>query len=287
MNRVTQMAMADDTLALAGIIGFATAAPSDAIVVLDAGTGEPRLPTLEGMHTILWLGLGGDGMLFHATVKQLIAHHLAEGTVAWRVPIHAGFIGGLGRAATDVLMLTDAVGSMLVIDPATGQQIGRVGTGSRRPGDRFDLQDAQQQWYLVGPDRAMALAPDGAIHWRDAIADRPKNLQAQLIGDKYVVLLGLDTAPDPFGELRAHLEIELPHRPGPVVREPAPVGAAPDGWRYRLYLLDRHGGSIVSQCALGPIPEHLAPDAAVFLDNRLVFTTPTYTIVIPGAGAAP
>jgi hypothetical protein len=93
----------------------------------------------------------------------------------------------------------------------------------------------------------------------------------------------------------AQLELAMLAAGEPVPRAPARMGLAapgaapeagpptPAGWPYKLFVLDRRSGLLVDDRDLGPIRDPIDPTQAVFLDNRLVFSTGSATIVIPGS----
>ena len=127
----------------------------------------------------------------------------------------------------------------------------------------------------------MALSNQGQIEWLDAIADTEKQLLGQWIGSRYVVLLN-QIEPLTGGQVNVRQLM----RHGPNMPLPHDVGriAGANRWIYRLYLLDRVDGMIVYQHDLQPLDAALIGRASVLLDDHMVLSTDSSTIIISARG---
>lgn len=283
VNRLDHLTIDDQTLAAAGVVGPPNDTQSGSIVVLDPLTGESRLPaSLEDKSEIAFLGLGGEGLLLYATSDKIAAHRTINGEVAWRVPITGRTVANIGIAARDSMLLMDDTGGIMVVDLIGGRIAGRVAPPSQFGGaPRFV--SADERWYVLTAWQASCVGADGKLVWRDAIASSGRSFVHQLVGDQHVALLAVREEQAP-GDMRINVmidpRIEAAVAGQAVARPAAPQG---EGWSYYLYLLDRQGGAVIQDHELGPIHEVIDGTNAAFVDNRLVFTTESTTIVIPGA----
>jgi hypothetical protein len=124
---------------------------------------------------------------------------------------------------------------------------------------------------VLTAEQAAALTTEGEVIWRDAIFDDPKNLHAQLISDKYIVVIGWDVPPmldvqNAVGNRQPRINIPADRR-----------------HNYRLYVLDRANGMILRQQQLGPAPQAIDPAACLILDDQILLGVgEDKTIFIPG-----
>jgi hypothetical protein len=263
--------------------------------------------------------MGPDGLLLRVTPSEVVAHHLPDGTLAWRLALTGNTILPLGLAGGDLLFVQQDNEGVLAIDTAVGQVRSRLATmPAGAITGRVKLRAVEQQWHLMTAAMASAVGPDGQLRWRDAVlSGADKQFQRQLIGERFVVLLSLTKSPQaaaaPFqllppqaGQVQQAkvvrrlgqngvLEIRIEGGVGRVelqgqnlALEPeAPLDGAeppPGGWVYELLFLDRQSGVLTHQQPLAPLPTMLDPTRSVFLNNCLVLSTSSSTIVIPGAG---
>ena len=245
---------------------------------------------MENQQRTRWLELNHEGMLFHASDRALTARYVASGDIAWRFPMSPSALARPGRAIGDQLAIQELTGAVLLIDTRSGEVLNRRSGLNQDENRPLQIQTDDDRWYFMSSSQAWSVDTTGHLVWRDALSDRPAQLlRLHLVGDRHVMLLSLvrrgdrrirakrdDRLLPPEDLLPAEPEPERPARGG---RE----GDGASGWLYRLYLLDRPTGRIVDQRDLGPMTEPIDAARAVVLDNHLILSTATKTIVIPGS----
>ena len=127
----------------------------------------------------------------------------------------------------------------------------------------------------------MALSAEGQIKWVDAIADVEKQLIGQWVGERYVVLLNQI---EPLAGARINVQKLMQQGPNALLPGAAVHAVESNRWVYRLYLLDRVGGMIVHEQGLEALQTAVIGSESVLLDDHLVLSTDSFTIVIPGRG---
>jgi len=287
--------MNDDVVALAGIAPPRTprtAASDHGVLVIDAHHGRRRFPAFYSKYPIHWLGFGGDGLLLYATTKQLVAHDLKNGDMTMQVALSSPPIAGFAEPGRYLAMLKQAnTGTVLVVNLASGQIVNRISGAPNDPSD-LSVYRASGGWHLLTGQQAVALGSEGSILWRDSIIQESgKDLLAQWVGNQYVGLLASalpsDAPQDPRQAMidqlwRAGVPRQVKLAQAIIRRNDRPL-PNPDPLLYRVLLLDRQGGAIGHQYTFGPISEPIDPEHTVFLDNKLLLTTGSRTIVIPGS----
>ncbi|MDP6057668.1 MAG: hypothetical protein QGH33_02195, partial [Pirellulaceae bacterium] len=244
-----------------------------AIFVLDSYTGAPRVPLLDVDEPVTWLGVQNQNILWYTTPNRVVSRSLLDNSQRWQRVIPGESIPGENGLDGGVLMLRTKNGRLRALDASTGREMGPFTPLPSELGLASTMEPIDDQWHLFGPKSAMALARDGQILWVDAIADADKRLVAQLVGARYVVVINqIEPMTQPARGFGRGLRKINP--PNPVNR-----------WVYRLYLLDRRHGMIRWQRDLPPLPGPLQAEDAMFLDNRLVLPTESFTVLIPGSGA--
>lgn len=258
-NPLKLTAIDDDVVALAGRMDPLSGGEGWGLRVLDAVSGEPLFGTIFEKDEVRWLGLTGEGLLIYATSRQAVAHELRTGRAEWGLSVADSRIAA-GWIGHDLLLLqVDALnGSLMAIEPTTGHvanHLANLFPDMVQP-KRLSLRRADGGWNLLTRHEAASIGADGRVRWRDAIDRETGGRQVlQLIGAEVVAVLYDDP----------------------------PAGKTP---MYTLYLLNRESGAILGGYPLGPLPGPINPDRAVFLDDRLIFSTGSTTLVIPGSGGA-
>jgi outer membrane protein assembly factor BamB len=303
MDELRHVQVSEDALALGGAMDPGTHEESGMLLVLDPVTGEPRLPTIDERAAPLWLGLGGDGLMFYATANEVVAHHLADGDLAWRLAIADPPLVGQGRVGLDSLVLRQrgprTLGDdlLLLIDPSSGELVERYPIALRDQ-ESMDLRAVEGLWHLQADRQVVAISDRGRLVWRDAIGEPQQSLMMQLIGERHVVVVGLmdgllrrDRRAALFGDAQVGMiggvEIRIGGREVEAA-DPAPAAPAPnaqDNWEYQLYLLDRRGGALVEHRTLGPLRQPIDAQRGLFLDHFLILGAGSQTLVIPDNSA--
>ena len=273
-ERLSHMAVDEDTVALAGTTELPNQSQIGKVVLLDVLTGRPKLPPWQENDAVGWLGFGDAGSFLYATASSVAALDLATGDVQWRLAITGKPMSGLGAVGDGHLLLHDTGGSVLMIDAVAGRLVRRmempgtgVGPAVEPSASPLRMDATGGQWHLLTPWRAQAWACDGRLLWRDAISAARRALLLQLVGDQVVALAAQVERPAP-----------LPERAG----ERPPEGR---NLHYRLFVLDRSSGAIVAEYDLPIGDRPLDPRAGVCLDHRFVLSTDAFTIVVPDAVA--
>ena len=250
--------LVDQTFVLGGLVEDKNG-PSNGtrIAVLDAGSGEARTDDIEDESMLLWLGLTDSETLLYITRSHMTAVSLGNRRTKWRQAMDdMDFVGVVSQNDHQVLLRARS-GSVIAVDLDSGRVHPPVAVTNLALNERLLARAAEGVWHLATDQQAMALNRAGGVVWRDAVFDPDKNLLIQLVGKRYVVLVGRGA--------------EL--QPG-------------DTNLYHVYLLNRVTGVIVDEYTLGPLSQPVPPYAAMFLDNRIVLGTDHATIVIPDTTVA-
>ncbi len=247
-----------DVVALAGQSTVNT--DQGGVLVLDAMTGEAVFPELLDKDRPSWIALSGEGLLVYMTARRIAAHDLRSGEAEWELSLAPLQLDARGWLEVGALLVKTRQfsGTLTTINPTSGQVVNRlVGLFSNGISQRLDVQGAQDRWHVLTSTQMAVLDSGGRLKWRDAM-DQASGLPrlVQLVGDRYVAAV---TRTESDG----------------------------NGASYALYLIDRQTGVIRQQHTLGPIPGGIDPGNAVLLHERIVLSTQSKTIVIPGNGADP
>lgn len=279
---VTQIAVDEDRLALAGINGAGSDAESGALSVLDLLSGEPHLPLIEDQHQPRWVGLAGNQHLVVVNEQQITAYRQATGEVAWRSDLeHAQPIVN-GWADHRMLVLSDEERVARLYDVASGEYLGRADL-SRRQGDlpvRGDL--VEDRWYILAAEGLRAFDATGEIQWRDAIGEMEHTLETYLATQSHIVVIARGEDPARAAGQRMRVFVQGPD--GGAVRARREQADEGGGLEAHLYLIDRKTGVLEAEHPVGPLPGRLEPRHATLQHNRLILPLREHTLVIPGAG---
>ena len=282
-ERVRDVAVDGDTVALAGLAGVGTQSESGAVTVLDLLTGEPVLPTVELKVTPRWLGFAGDGLLLLASEEQLAAYRVPSGAVAWRMELPTSPLSGEGWLGERSAILLDSARIGHLLEAESGQLLGRLNLPQSRDRRVVRGEPTTDRWYVLTTSGLVALDERGKTLWRDAIADDRQQRLGHVLTQQHVVLLARGgDAPDGPG-------VAPRFQPGPNGEVEIQVEDAEsvDG-RYRVYVMDRQTGVLVGERPLKVLPEPLrggldAAGAIAQPGRVLIPTGEGHTVLIPGA----
>ncbi len=278
------MVYRDDVLVINAVEGYGMNTETGILIWLDPNTGQ-RVRQIEETTPIGWVGFGGDGLLLHTSEKRLIGHHLNDGSVAWRLRVPDKIAQGVGYADYDLMFTTSGVPEpqrdplvakrsslIVVVDAIKGQLRGRISTGHGILTQLVDAQPVANRWHLLTTWHAWAISSEGQVVWRDAINATRKHLLLQRITNNHVFVLGRDS------------DTLLPGLPVAHAEAQNQVGEPISNFIYRLYVLDRNSGTLVNERVLGPMPQRILLSLATLLNDRLVLSTKSSTIVLSAEG---
>lgn len=283
-DSLTSIALGDGLVALGGASWADTAAQHGVISLLDPLTGEPFETAIQSETVPQWLGFTDNGLLVTAMPGNLTSYDPATGRTQWRTnlpPQAGGRRFDLGGRLLVVSNRQGLVGAAQVIDTDNGQIVNQlpIRASVGRP-MLFDAFQAEGQWQVLTPMQAVALDPTGATRWADAICAPISHILMQRVGQKHTLIVGGS---------RPIQAIDLPQ---------IPAGAPPEVQQqlqeilrnarrhnnpgYRLYMLDRATGSIVSDRPLGDINAPIDPDTGALINGALLLGVGPRTLVIKG-----
>ncbi len=269
---LTHLAVDEQTVLVAGVRFRSEPKRRAAILAIDVLSGKQVVATLTASNTVTWAALNGQSTLWYTTSNQVVAHSLDQNTQLWSRSIPGETFAGGHGLDNGVLMLRTNKGRLVAIDAATGRGLSPAIQTSAANRQALRMDPIEGQWHLFGPQTVMALDSAGGLLWSEAIADAEKRLVAQLVGAGYVVVVN---------QIEPAIEAPQGQR---AAAKPAPRPGRAGQWVYRLYLLDRQNGLLSWQRDLPPLPAPLNASDAMFLQNRLVLPTDSFTVVIPGSG---
>ena len=240
----------DGLLMIGGLRGAGTGAESGVVLVLDLTTGRTQTPGLEEPAPPLWAGLGPRGDVLVLRAGEATAHDPRSGVVRWRTAFAPLEGSPQVRVTGNTLVAADAT-SLVAVDLARGavarQATGLlIGTRLHAVGDRLLLDHANA--------RLTALHLDARTAWRSAV--HPDRNGA-------VVVTPLDDA-----------ALIAAAAGGPE------AGGAP---AVEIFRLDLTTGRITDRQLTDLSGVLLAPDRVIVIDNTLVLTDRTQTLLVPGA----
>ncbi len=277
ISRLTHLVMDGETLALA-----ATRDSKGVIITIDPNTGKIIVPAVETERPVTWIGVNNEQTMWYITGQHVVAHSLVDRLIRWSRPIpDQTFLRG-AKLDLGVLLLGLRNGEPLTLEASTGRTIEQRRAAvldSQRP---IQARSVEGRWHVLGPAAAMALSGEGRIEWVDAIADVEKQLLDHWVGDRYVVLLN---QVEPLAVARVNVRHLMRQGPNVLLPRVEDRVVQPDRWVYCLYLLDRVSGVIVHQQDLEALKAAVIGRESVLLDDHLVLSTESFTIIIPARGA--
>lgn len=286
-DSLTAMTLGDGLVALGGASWADTEAQHGVVTLLDTLSGEPIETLIQSDEVPTWLGFSDSGLLITSASNKITAYDPATGRTEWRsdVPRSSGSTRiWLGDRLLIYLNQQLEVGSALVLDVLSGETVNQLPIRKASGQALLDTILAEGRAYMMTPMRAVGLNASGRTVWSDAICAPIGHLAMQRVGHRYVCMVG-GIGPSqvpvlPRINFQGHPELEE------ALREAIAAGqlrANADG--YRLYLLDRETGSIVSDTpldGLGPINT----GSAVWIDGAILFGAGERTMVVGSQSAA-
>jgi outer membrane protein assembly factor BamB len=288
-DSLTSIALGDGLVALGGASWADTAAQHGIVTLLDTLTGEPLETVIQSEKVPYWLGFADNGLLVTAMPGVLTGYDAVTGRTEWRSEVQqAAGINRfqLGGRLLVVSMPRGQVGAAQVIDTDSGEVVNQLPLRSAK--DRpmlFDAVQAEGQWHTLTPMGAVALRASGQTHWSDAICAPVGHIVLQRVGRRYVCVVG-GTSPTPTPDLD---KVNLDARPDLkriLLEQVEAVQQRDEAQGYRLYLLDRATGSIVSELPLREAKAPITPDACALIDGALLLGVDGRTLVVRGQNPA-
>jgi outer membrane protein assembly factor BamB len=272
-----------DRMAINGeCVAFAGGAINDdtdksVVVALDALTGD-MITQFEAAGELAWLGLNEADTLIYIdqpadrrAKSKIVTHQLPDGDQQWKAEITAGRIDAVTLAGDCVVMLVDG-SDLMVIDPLARAVRDPLSSVMIDRTDGVDVAPAGDHWHLLTPQQGTALRGDAKTAWRDAIDEEAGDRVLQLIGrDRLFV-----------ATFKGDEELLIPRFP-PAQRLPNPRLEEDFTVTYRLFVLDRKGGSIEHEYRLPLTAARLQASQAVLLNHRILLGAGQQTIMIPDA----
>ncbi|MEZ6190332.1 MAG: PQQ-binding-like beta-propeller repeat protein [Phycisphaerales bacterium] len=286
-DSMTALALGDGLVALGGASWADTEAQHGVVTLLDTLSGEPIETLIQSDEIATWLGFTENGLLVTAASNKITAYDPATGRTEWRsdVPRSAGPTQvWLGDRLLIYLNQQGDVGSAVVLDVLSGETVNQLPI-RKASGQALMLDTvlAEGHGYIMTPMRSVGLDASGRLLWSDAICAPIGHLAMQFVGRQYVCLIG-GASPSqalvlPQINFQGHPELEQ------ALREAIAAGQLRTNGGYRLYLLDRTTGSIVSDTplnGLGPI----GSGSAAWIDGALLIGSGGRTLVVGSESAA-
>ena len=288
LQSLTALHLDDEHLAAAGVNNPGTDVQASGVLVLDPLTGEPRFPVIEDSDPIRYLSISPSGLLVYLSGSTVAAHHVSDGTPAWRLQATGSALAGTGWVGEDLLLLAEAeqAGSALFVDLAAGKLQFSTFVSNRPTEHRLQVQPVEQRWHFVTPLAAGALHGDGTLAWRDAIAEPALLRLGQLVTQRYVVLLAVPDA-GPVARAVNAPRIIINDRVVEVRQPGAELARAQNASELRLHVLDRQNGTLINTARVDPLEQPLNAAACVPLDNRLILGTHGGASLVIDAPAQP
>jgi len=282
-DNLTALTIGDGLVAISGASWADTQVQNGVVTLLDVLTGEPLETQIQSQEVPAWLGFADNGLLVSVGNGRLWAHDPVTGQTEWRrdlprlVGVRRVWLGG---RMLIVFTQQAQVGSVRVMDIDTGDVVNQLAIRTV-PGQAraFEAVQADGRWQLISPMQAVALNPSGRTRWTDAICAPLDHRLLQLIGGRYVCVVGqAGTQPLPIlPGLNAANRAELEKK----IRQAVAAGLLRvQAGGYRLYLLDRKTGSIVSDIPIAATPGPIDPAASVLLDGAMMLGVGDQTLVI-------
>ncbi len=273
IERLTQVAMSNGRVVIAGMTDTQTDSPSGALLMMDARTGEALGSTIELRDLPQWLGFAGRDRMVVAVTDELTAYDPGDARVLWRTSVGGTTLTGQAWASSRAVIAAANSGDLLVLDAEDGSIMGQRTLGASRQLRRDRVRRTAEGWLVVTDQGAFALGPGGEVRWRDAIEfDGDQVVASALTRDALIVAV----RPSTMVDLDPAAAVDLP--------EPA-LRPAQDG-TLTLYWLDRASGRLTASCRLESVPfaadEPLRMQAA---ENRLAISGDEVTLIVTDAEA--
>lgn len=287
-DSLTAVALGDGLVALGGASWADTEAQHGVVTLLDTLSGEPIETLIQSDEIATWLGFTENGLLITSASNRVTAYDPATGRTEWRsdVPRSSGPAQvRLGDRLLIHLNQQGDVGAAVVLDVLSGETVNQLPI-RKAAGQTLMLDTVlvEGRGYMMTPMRSVGLDVAGRLLWSDAICAPIGHLSVQLVGREYVALVGGAGASQPPVlpqiNFQGHPELEQ------ALREALAAGqlrASAGG--YRLYLLDRETGSIVSDTPLNGLGA-IDGGSAAWIDGALLIGAGGRTLVVGSESAA-
>ncbi len=276
-DRVHHLAISGECIAAAGHIeAMANTETSRSIIIaLDALTGDV-ITQVEAPANLMWLGLSeGDSLIYvdqpadRREKSKITVHRLPDGELDWRADLSTGRVDGVTLAGESILVLIDG-SNLMVVEPLARIVRDPLGSVLIERTDGVDVAPAGDRWHLLTPNRCAAVRSDSRMIWRDGIDDDAGSRVVQMVGRDRMLVVTYAGDDD-----LAALRLPPPQRlPDPRIQEDFTV-------TYRLFLLDRQGGSILQEYRLPLTAARIDPQQCMLLNHHLLLGIGAQTMVIP------
>ncbi len=282
-DNLTALTIGDGLVAISGASWADTQVQHGVVTFLDVLTGEQLDTQIQTEEVSDWLGFADNGLLIVAGRSKLSVYDPMSGRTQWNhaLPRQTTFRrvwldGRLLIASTyqAQAQVQPQVSSALVMELETGDIINQLPIRSVAGShNAFDAVAADNRWQVFTTMQAMALTPSGRTRWTDALCAPIGHLLMQFVGERNVLLVSSTGLPIlPRGNVPNQAELVLALKNAGLLR--VKPGA------YRLYLLDRETGSILSETPLDEMPGQINPDQSVLLDGALLLGVGDQTLLI-------
>jgi outer membrane protein assembly factor BamB len=282
-DNLTALTISDGLVAISGANWAGTQVQHGIVTLLDILTGEPLPMQIQPEQVPTWLGFADTGLLVMAGNSKLMAYDTATGRTQWVHELQRQAVVRRVWIGTNLLIASTyqaQVGSALIINTNTGKVINQIAIRSTTgQANAFDASQTPQQWHAFTPAQALALDPAGRTLWSDAICAPVGHILTQLVGEQFLgIISNTGTQPVPIlPPLNANGRPELEQAIQRMV-DAGQLRIKQGG--YRLYLLDRTSGRILTEYPLPNLPGPIDPAATVFLDDALLLAVGDQTLLI-------
>lgn len=278
-DRLDQIAISGECVAFAGGMQAQanTETETSIIATLDALTGDV-IAQIEAPGTLMWLGLSeGDSLIYvnqpidRREKSKVVVHQLPDGELHWRGDLTTGRIDAVTLAGESILVLVDG-SDLLVVDPITRTVRDPLGAVMIDRTDGVDVAVAGEQWQVLTPTLVTGLKNDTSVLWRDGIDEEAGTRILQLVGRENMLVV----------TFAGDEEMLVPRLPPPQ-RLPDPRLQEDFTVTYRLFVLDRKGGSILQEYRLPLTAARIDAQQSVLLNQHVLLGVGSQTMVVPGA----
>jgi len=279
-DNLTALSLGDGLVAISGASWADTQVQHGVITLLDSLTGEQLETQIQTDQVPAQLAFADDGQLLVVGNNKLSAYDATSGRTRWThsLPRQTTFRRvWIGDRLLIASTYQAQVGSALVMELESGSVINqlpiRMVVGQPHS---FNVIVDENRWQVFSPMQAMALDTAGRTLWADAISTPIGQMLMQEVGEQHVVLIS---------KTRSHQIPKIP--PGNFPNRAQMEKALDDAGLlrvkqggYRLYLLNRETGLILSDTPLGETPAPIDPTASVLLDGALLLGAGDQTLLI-------
>jgi len=200
------------------------------------------------------------------------------------LPMNGAGYPVFGMADGEHVIVQDSAGALQIIDATEGRVVKAIVALERDSIRTPNITNFDDKWYIASPWHAVALDRMGRLLWRDAITSIEKALLSQVITDRHIVLLANSpqplAVPQPPNVLHGLQVIQgpLPDQIAEPIEMPRRIN---ENYHYRLFILDRKTGCLLDERVVGPLRERLLGRSTQAMNDRILLTTSSHTIVIP------